>query len=209
MNRALRLIYFSAALLMGIGIIFLCGKVEMYSNYNLELHGQLAQSAKAYDEAIKKVWRLEVELDYYKSSFERLERVYKQLLLNPIEVEVPVEKEVEVIREVPVELQWFESIEELKTWLGQIDLIRLKPDPEGIIQLRGICEDVAMFLLDEAEKDGYKVSFEILGESKYLKWYGKRLNEGQLHAINSAIIGNEVWFIDLGGDKVWVGAYLD
>jgi len=135
-----------------------------------------------------------------------------------IEVEVPVEvvqeveviKEVEVVKEVPVELRQFESIQELKDWLQQVDRrIPLRANSEGVIQLRGICEDVAMYLQDRAIEDGYKMSMELLGRDEYHKWYGERLDKGQLHAVNSVIIGNEVWFIDFSSDKVWLGVYLD
>jgi len=85
----------------------------------------------------------------------------------------------------------------------------LVANSEGIIQFRGICEDVAMYLQDRAIEDGYKISIEILGREEYYKWYGEELDEGQLHAVNSAIMGNECWLIDFLVDKVWLGAYLD
>lgn len=182
----MRLIYFVTSILMGLVIIFLCWYISA-------LQEDLARVQN----------RPPVRLIEYIQEDNPVSILFEV----PIEVEVPVE----VIREVPVKLRWFESIEELKTWLGQIDKlpISLKPNPDGVTQLWGACEDVAIFLQDRAEEDGYKMSIEMLGESEYFKWYGERLDEGQLHAINSAIIGNEVWFIDLWGDKVWPAVYLD
>ncbi len=135
-----------------------------------------------------------------------------------IKVEVPVEivkeveviKQVEVVKEVPIKLRHFESVQELKDWLRQVDgQIRLRANSEGIIHLRGVCEDVAMYLQDRAIEDGYKMSIEMLSRDEYRKWYGEWLDEGRLHAVNSAITGNEVWFIDFSSDKVWLAAYLD
>ncbi len=124
--------------------------------------------------------------------------------------EVEVVREVEVIKEVPVKLRNFESVQELKDWLQQVDRrIRLKANSEGIIQLQGVCEDVAMYVQDRAIEDGYKMSIEVLSKDEYHRWYGEWLNEGRLHAVNSAITGNEFWFIDFSSDKVWLAAYLD
>lgn len=135
-----------------------------------------------------------------------------------IKVEVPVEvvkeveviKEVEVVKEVPIKLRHFESVQELKDWLQQVDgQIRLRANSDGIIHLRGACEDVAMYLQDRAIEDGYKMSIEVLSRDEYHRWYGDWLDEGRLHAVNSTIIGNEFWFIDFSSDKVWLAAYLD
>ena len=126
----------------------------------------------------------------------------------PLEEEVI--KVVEVVKEVPIKLRHFESVQELKDWLQQVDRrVRLKANSEGIIYLRGICEDVAMYLQDEAIEAGYKMSIEMLGRDEYHKWYGEWLDKGRLHAVNSTIIGNEVWFIDFSSEKVWLAAYLD
>ena len=131
-------------------------------------------------------------------------------IVKEVEVEVEVIKEVEVVKEVPIKLRHFESVQELKDWLRQVDgRIRLRANSEGIIHLRGVCEDVAMCLQDRAIEDGYKMSVEMLSRDEYRKWYGEWLNEGRMHAVNSAITGNEVWFIDFSSDKVWLAAYLD
>ena len=123
--------------------------------------------------------------------------------------EAQVIKEVEVVKEVPIKLRHFESAQELEDWLQQVDgRITLKTNSEGIVQLRGVCEDVAIYLQDEAIEDGYKMSIEVLGRDQYHRWYGEWLDDGRLHAVNT-IIGNEVWFIDFLADKVWLGAYLD
>ena len=124
--------------------------------------------------------------------------------------EVEVIREVEIIKEVPVKLRHFESVQELKDWLQQVPKrVHLVANSEGVIQLQGVCEDVAIDLQDRAIEDGYKMSIEVLGRDEYYKWYGEWLDEGQLHAVNSTIIGNDFWFIDFLAEKVWLGAYLD
>jgi len=124
--------------------------------------------------------------------------------------EVVVIKTVEVTREIPAQLRHFESVRELEDWL-QWDNVRitLTADSDGMVGLHGICGDIAMCLQDRAIEDGYKLSIELLGRDEYHKWYGEWLDRGQLHAVNSAFIGNEVWFIDFATEKVWLAAYLD
>lgn len=144
--------------------------------------------------------------------------VIKPIPPQVIEIEVPVEvvkeveviKEVKVVEEVPIKLRHFETVQELKDWLQQLDgRVVLKANAEGIIKFQGICDDVAMYLQDRAIEGGYKMSIEVLSRSEYHRWYGEWLDEDQLHAVNSAIIGNEIWFIDFTSDKVWLAAYLD
>jgi len=126
----------------------------------------------------------------------------------PLTIEVPVL--VEVVKEVPVKPRHFSSVAELKDWLQQVERkIPLTANSEGIIDLQGVCEDVAMYLQDEAIEAGYKMNVEVLGRDQYQRWYGERPDEGDLHAVNSAIIGNEFWFVDFLKDKVWLAAYLD
>ena len=129
---------------------------------------------------------------------------------EPVIKEVVVTKIVEVVKEVPVKLRHFESVQELKDWLKQVPMrLHLKANSEGVIELQGVCEDVAIDLQDRAIEDGYKMSIEALDRGQYHKWYGEWLEKDRLHAINSVVIGNEFWFIDFLADKVWLGAYLD
>lgn len=128
----------------------------------------------------------------------------------PVPVEVIKEVEIEVVKEVPVKLRHFSSVAELKDWLQQVEPeIPLIANPEGIFNLQGYCEDAAMYLQDEAMEAGYKMNVEVLGRDQYQRWYGEPPDEGELHAVNSAIIGNEFWFVDFLKDKVWLAAYLD
>jgi hypothetical protein len=123
--------------------------------------------------------------------------------------EVEVTRWVEVIKEVPVKLRNFESVQELKDWLQGPMRIHLVANSEGVVNLEGVCGEVAISLQDRAIEDGYKMSIETLDRGQYYKWYGEWLKKDQLHAINMAIIGNEAWFIDFLADKrVWVGALI-
>lgn len=192
-NRAIRLIYFLTWILMWLTILFLCCQmstlrgylVEAY-NYNSELNNQLGQSASAYDDAIKKVWKLEAELDYYKPSYERLERAYNQLLLNPIEVEVPVE--VEVVKYRNIFPRQFESVKQFEEWYEAQRFAFLIP------QKGSDCDDFAERLQRIALVQGYPVS-------QALVWWGRYYNtkvsaDVRAHAGNLVLIVDTYYYVE-------------
>jgi len=117
-----------------------------------------------------------------------------------------VEKEVEIEVEVPIKLREFESLEELETWLAN-DRTDGKHymfnwvDDEAAINLEGQtsanfyihpdyqdCDDYARILQDNANKDGFEMSVQ--------------LDEIKHHALNTAIIGNKVYFIEPQTDDI-------
>jgi len=108
-----------------------------------------------------------------------------------IEELVEVVKEVEVIVEKPVQLREFESVEELKEWL-QKERARIifavyfsSPD----------CDEFAYYMLVRATKCGYRMNVQI--------------DTRKEHALNSAFIGNKVYFIEPQTNEVWFECYRD
>ena len=110
-----------------------------------------------------------------------------------IELEV---REVEVVREVRVEVpipnepREFENFGALCKFIKELDI-------EGHAQPDWDCDDYAYYVWFESIKMGYLMSFE----TDELK--------GQLHAINSTVIGNVCYFIEPQGGNIWSKAYLD
>ena len=121
-------------------------------------------------------------------------------------IESPVYKivekimEVEVIKEVPREIREFESLKELKQFLEDDDtneVLRLYPikGTGGVISFTGPCDHYALNLQRRALEAGYLMSIEII----------ERDNEP--HMMNSAVIGNEIYYIEPGTDEVWLWGY--
>ena len=113
-----------------------------------------------------------------------------------VEVQKMVEKEVpvEVIREIPVpiehEVREFKDLKELRDFLRGIDV-------QGHKQPHWDCDDFAYHVWVEAHKAGFLVSVE----TDYKK--------GQLHALNSTIIGNNVYYIESQNGMIWLFCYRD
>ncbi len=106
----------------------------------------------------------------------------------------------------------WESPEELQAFLAEDDSNRhvyLRPDANGVNQLDGQCEDLALQLRDRAMAKGKFLSVIVLHPAEYLKWYGVYPINGEYHAINMAVIGNEFWYIEPRNDKAWAALRLD
>jgi nitrogen fixation-related uncharacterized protein len=97
--------------------------------------------------------------------------------------------------ELPVQ---FSSLWELRTWLAQDDTDR---NPEHLTEGEGIdCDDYALTLQKHALQDGYIVSARFVDTD----------GDGSLdHAMNTAVIGNEVYSIEPQTDAVDFLCYLD
>lgn len=114
-------------------------------------------------------------------------------------VEGVVEKEVEVeiVKEIPMEVREFESLEELTQFLeiddtdSQIILYPIRGSGGGISS-KGICDYYALQLQGRALEAGYLMSTEIIRK------------HDEPHMINSAVIGNEVYFIEPQTDEAWL-----
>jgi hypothetical protein len=114
---------------------------------------------------------------------------------------VPVIEYVEVAKEVPMELKQFESEEELIEWLHTD-----KTDELPYIKDLFECENFARTLMRHALKSGYYMSFQVLKD--YTRPDTKEFIQGP-HAINSTIIGNDIYFIDPQTDEFWVTYVLE
>lgn len=113
----------------------------------------------------------------------------------------------------PEGLRDFQSLDDLKAWLAQDDTnewIILKPQgPDGEIVFNDQCEDFALQLQRRAEKAGYRLSFYPMDREEYFQMFGVWLPVGKTHAMNLAIIGNEIYLIEPQTDEVWLYGYLD
>jgi len=141
------------------------------------------------------------------------------------EVEVPVEviKEVEkpvymydtveVEKNVFVELLDWVTVDELEAFLLNDDTdshIYLIADSDGVVQLNGQCEDIAIQLMDNAALVGKRLSFVPLSPDEYLKWYGTYPGNNVYHAICGALVGdNEFYYIEVDDDRYWLAINLD
>jgi len=103
---------------------------------------------------------------------------YPVIVLDPQYIEYPVYYE--TIREVPSELRHFETRAELVRWLDS----KRKPFPGNDRD----CDDFAMLLVEEANKDGYYMFF-------YPSPY-------QWHFLNCAIAGNNVYAVEPQNHKI-------
>ena len=64
--------------------------------------------------------------------------------------------------------------------------------------------------LREALRDGYIMSFEVIHSGGYNALFKqKRILNGAIHAINSVILGNEVYYIEPQTHEITFVAYLD
>ena len=122
------------------------------------------------------------------------------------EVEVTkevVKKEIEyrdivknVIVEKPIKQSEFASLEELKKWLAEKSVTKsifffVIPDGTQASSNKYDCDDYALDLQKRALEDGYLMSTSIIEK------------QGQLHMINLATIGNDVYYIEPQTDEVW------
>ena len=125
-------------------------------------------------------------------------------------VEKPVTevKYVERVMRMPAEYRNFETLEELRGWLA------LNAVSAGVyLQAPGMeidCDDYALELQRKALNDGFIISFEIIGRSEYKNLFGAPLpTNSSLHAINLAIVGNGIYYIEPQTAEVVFVANLD
>ncbi len=115
---------------------------------------------------------------------------------------------VERTQRVSVELRNFSDLEELKQWLRDrrnVTTVRFQ-SPNTIVD----CDDYALELQHKALADGYIMSFEVIEESEYNALFKTPLPPSlSLHAINLAIINNNVYYIEPQTDEVAFVARLD
>ncbi len=114
---------------------------------------------------------------------------------------VPVIEYVEVEKEVPSELKQFESEEALIEWL-HIDKTDELPYMKDLFE----CENFARTLIRHSLEDGHHMSFQVL--RNYTRPDTNEFIRGP-HAINSTIIGNNIYFIDPQTDDFWPAYVLE
>jgi len=107
-----------------------------------------------------------------------------------------------------VELGNLNDLDELKQWLGNrmnVTTIHLQSPAD-----EADCDDDAREMQSAALVDGHIVSFQIIGRSKYNALFKNKLQHGQsLHAINLAIIGNDIYYIEPQTGKIVFAMHLD
>jgi hypothetical protein len=106
-------------------------------------------------------------------------------------------------------LRDFESTDELKAFLEQSDVDQCVYLTSGQELTSYDCEDYAKALRNEAHTKGFHMNIQIV-------WHYRRPDTGEVitrrnegHALNSTIIGNEMYFVEPSTDEYWLAAYLD
>ena len=115
------------------------------------------------------------------------------------EIYIPVEKVVVQNIETYKPLRHFQDLYELERWLGQEVLfvgIDVVDERTGKFIKRWECVDYAIRLQEKALEDGYIMSFEVIHHSEHNSLFKQKIPYGSSHAINSVIIGNEIYYIE-------------
>ncbi len=126
----------------------------------------------------------------------------------------PVERVVVKRIETPKPLRHFENLDELEQWLGNTRVLDIrfdvvKKETNQLIK-RFDCDDYAIRLQEKALRDGYIMSFEVIHSGEYNALFKqKRILNGAIHAINSVILGNEVYYIEPQTHEIVFVAYID
>lgn len=148
------------------------------------------------------------------------DRVIRSVVYKPVDrvkesiVIRPVEKVVIRHVETPQPLHHFQNLVELEQWLGNFGQLDIRFDvaeeETGQIIKEFDCDDYAVRLQEEALRDGYIISFEVIHSEEYNDLFKqKRIPRGATHAINSVIIGNEVYYIEPQTNEIVFAAYID
>jgi len=143
-------------------------------------------------------------------------RVIERVVYEPVErvVYEPVERVIVKRIETPKSLCHFQNLDELERWLGNMWVLDIRFDvvdkETGQRIKRFDCEDYAIRLQEKALRDGYIMSFEVIRSVEYNALFKqKRIPSGAIHAINSVILGNEVYYIEPQTGEIVLVAYLD
>ena len=129
-------------------------------------------------------------------------------MVQYVDKPVPVVKYIERVEKVPIELRNFSDLEELKQWLE--DKMNVTTIHFQLPSTELDCDDYALDMQHKALADGYIMSFEVIGRSEYNALFETKLPNGSsLHAINSAIIGNDAYYIEPQTGEVAFAVHLD
>ena len=138
---------------------------------------------KTLEPQVKIITKTETQVQT-QTKIEYVDRVVEHYIEKPVEVKV--------VREVPRQLNYFASLEELQDWLKKDKtdtLIASYPNFD--------CDDYAYELQQRAFKDGYIISTE-------LDW-----KKGEYHMLNSVLIGKKIYFVEPQDDTAWLHCSLD
>lgn len=111
---------------------------------------------------------------------------FEPQVITETKIEYRVEEvTVTEIVEVEKSLRHFNSLSELEEWLAPF------------IVWANDCDDFALSLQKIASRDGYILDFEIIYPGEYNRLFKEmKLGVNVVHAVNLAIIGNEVYYIE-------------
>jgi len=102
------------------------------------------------------------------------------------------------------------SVWELEVFVALDDApLVLIAGADGVINFDGQCEDYAFQLRNRAMLQGRHLDVEFITPIEYFAHFRKHIEPRTVHAINKAIIGNEVWFVDKGSGDIWYQYDLD
>lgn len=125
---------------------------------------------------------------------------------------LPVEIIVEKRIEVPQVLSRFQSTDELEQWLEKrdIEIFFIAVNDELAEKNPYDCDDYAINLQERAYRDGYLMSFEVIHPAEYNALFKEsRIPAGSVHAINSVIIGNAIYYIEPQNNEIAFAIYID
>jgi hypothetical protein len=132
-------------------------------------------------------------------------RTVEKTVTEYVDKPVAVVEYVKQVKEVPVELSNFTSLGELKQWLSSLATFHLQSSDTELD-----CDDYALQMQNRALADGYIVSLQIINNSEYNALFTNQLPTSQaLHAINSVVIGNDIYFVEPQTNEVVLAAHLD
>ena len=102
------------------------------------------------------------------------------------------------------------SLWELEVFIALDDApLVLIAGADGWINMDGQCEDYAFQLRNRAMLIGRYLDVEFITPPEYYDHFKKPISKRTVHAINKAVIGNEVWFVDKQSDDIWYQYDLD
>ena len=124
-----------------------------------------------------------------------------ETVIVPVEVEVPIIVEVPV--EVTVELKQFESVNELRYWLGSEGKYSMLL-PSG---QRAMCWHYAFSLQDRARLDGYDIYIQTVYPNIYNAYF-MLMSISTPHVVNATIINGDIYFIEPQTNEIAHVGYL-
>ncbi len=149
----------------------------------------------------------------------RLEKieVVKPVFIDRIRyIERDIGTAVKLLDFVYTDLADWESARELQAFLDADDTdtnVTMTNRAGGIIEFTGQCEDYAIQLRARAAAIGKNLEVIALDSTEYNKWLSyfgsSEITSGTYHALNMAIIGNEIWYVEPQKDVSWQALYLD